>query len=256
VLDRLEQDNMPDGAGQQIQLTLWPEDFIISPDPPPPDAATGPRLVAAGDVLIVAALPDPVGADPENELVTLLNTTASPIDLTGWGLVDAAGGRQDLSRTMTAGAVVQVPAEGALQLGNRGEAVVLVDPGGGFIDQVTYTPTGSDQDVWFDGEATVGDARARPPRSPKLCGLVQAGHPARFMIEGDHRQTAGGHQLLCRLALLLGRGLHAVDLDAVLRCLPCEPGRLTLADRERQEDGTREAGMHQCRRAGLGTGAR
>ena len=49
------------GVGQQIQLTVWPEDFIISPDPPAGGGGTGPRQVAAGDVLIVAALPDPVG---------------------------------------------------------------------------------------------------------------------------------------------------------------------------------------------------
>jgi endonuclease YncB( thermonuclease family) len=141
LLDRLEPGNMHDvvrGAGQQIQLTVWPEEFIIEPDPAPSGADTGPRLVAAGDVLIVAALPDPVGVDPGNELVTLLNTTASPIDLTGWGVVDAAGGRKDLAGTMAGGAVVQVAADGALQLGNRGDALVLVDGGGGPIDQVVY----------------------------------------------------------------------------------------------------------------------
>ena len=95
-------------SGQQIQLTVWPEDFIISPDPAPPGATTGPRLVAAGDVLIVAALPDPIGVDRGNELVTLVNTTAAPVDLTGWALVDAAGGRQALTGTTAGGAVAQV----------------------------------------------------------------------------------------------------------------------------------------------------
>jgi endonuclease YncB( thermonuclease family) len=141
LLDRLEPGNIHDvvrGAGQQIQLTVWPEEFIIEPDPAPSGASTGPRLVAAGDVLIVAALPDPVGVDRGNELVTLLNTTASPVDLTGWGVVDAAGGRKDLGGTVTGGAVVQVAADGALQLGNRGDALVLVDAGGDPIDQVVY----------------------------------------------------------------------------------------------------------------------
>jgi hypothetical protein len=58
--------------------------------------------------------------------------------LTGWGLVDAAGGRQNLSGTIAGGGVVQVTAEGALQLGNQGDTVVLVDPGGSTIDQVAY----------------------------------------------------------------------------------------------------------------------
>jgi hypothetical protein len=30
------------GAGRQIQLTVWPEDFIIAPDPPPPGAPIRP----------------------------------------------------------------------------------------------------------------------------------------------------------------------------------------------------------------------
>jgi hypothetical protein len=77
LLNKLERGNMHDvvrGIGQQIQLTVWPEDFIISPDPPAGGAGTGPGRVA-GDVLIVAALPDPVGVDRGNELVTLLNTS-------------------------------------------------------------------------------------------------------------------------------------------------------------------------------------
>jgi lamin tail-like protein len=126
------------GVGQQLQLIIWPEDFIISPDPPAGGGTTGPGQVTAGDVLIVAALPDPAGADRGNELVTLLNTTPSRIELTGWALVDAAGGRTDLSGPIAAGGVAQVPAEGALQLGNQGDTIILVDPSGGSIDQVTY----------------------------------------------------------------------------------------------------------------------
>jgi endonuclease YncB( thermonuclease family) len=141
LLDKLERGNMHDvvrGIGQQIQLTVWPEDFIISPDPLPGGGSTGPRQVGAGDVLIVAALPDPVGTDRGHELVTLLNTTAAALDLTGWRLVDAAGGRQNLTGTVAAGAVVQVTAQGALQLGNQGDTIILVDGSGGSIDQVTY----------------------------------------------------------------------------------------------------------------------
>jgi hypothetical protein len=70
--------------------------------------------------------------------VTLLNTTPQPVDLAGWGLVDAAGGRKHLDGTITGGAVLQVTVDGALQLGNRGDALVLVDRGGGTIDQVAY----------------------------------------------------------------------------------------------------------------------
>jgi endonuclease YncB( thermonuclease family) len=141
LLDRLEPGNMHDvihGYGHRIQLTIWPEDFIISPDPAPPGTSAGPQLVAAGDVLILAALPDPVGVDRGHEQVTLLNTTSSAIDLTGWGLVDAAGGRQNLDGTIAGGAVAQVATRGAVQLANRGDAIVLVDHAGASIDQVAY----------------------------------------------------------------------------------------------------------------------
>jgi hypothetical protein len=141
LLDKLERGNMYDvvrGVGQQIQLTVWPEDFIISPDPIPGGGTTGPGQVGAGDVLIVATLPDPVGVDRGQELVTLLNTTPAAINLSGWGLVDAAGGRHGLTGTVAGGGVVQVTATGVLQLGNQGDTVVLVDPSGASIDQVSY----------------------------------------------------------------------------------------------------------------------
>ena len=141
LLGTLEHGNMHDvvhGAGQQIQLTTWPEDFVITPDPPPPGAPTRPPLITAGDVLILAALPDPAGADRGHESVTVLNTTAAPVDLTGWALADAAGGRHHLTGTIDAGAALPVHTGGAVQLGNRGDAIILLDSNGNTVDQVTY----------------------------------------------------------------------------------------------------------------------
>jgi endonuclease YncB( thermonuclease family) len=141
LLDRLEHGNMHDvvhGAGEQIQLTVWPEEFIISPDPAPPGVPTGRRPFAAGDVLIVAALPDPVGTDLGRETVTVLNTTASPVELVGWDLVDAAGTRHNLTGTLAGGAVMQLQLDGGLRLGNKGDALLLVDITGGTVDHVTY----------------------------------------------------------------------------------------------------------------------
>ena len=111
---------------------------MLSPDPAPPGTPTKPAPLTAGDVLILAALPDPVGLDRGNELLTLLNTTPKPVDLTGWSLVDAAGGRHRLSGTLDGGAVQQVRLGAGLQLGNKGDTVVLVDLRGATVDQVTY----------------------------------------------------------------------------------------------------------------------
>jgi hypothetical protein len=87
-------------------------------------------------VLIVAALPGPVGVDRGNEVATLLNATAASIDLSGWGPMGAAGGRKDLTGTVAGGRGRAGHSDGALQLGNQGDTVVLVDPSGGSIDQV------------------------------------------------------------------------------------------------------------------------
>jgi hypothetical protein len=148
LLDRSERGNMHDviqASGLDIQLTVWPEDFIISPDPAPvgapaPQAPTPvgtTQPVAAGDVLIVAALPNPVGTDFGQESVTLVNTTAEPVDLAGWSLGDAVGGPQTLSGVLTAGADVRVVLGSAVRLGNQGDTIALAD-GGQVIDQVAY----------------------------------------------------------------------------------------------------------------------
>lgn len=141
LLGKLEHGNLHDvvrASGDQIQLTAWPEDFVISPDPAPPGTPTKPAPVTAGDVLIVAALPDPLGVDRGHELLTLLNLTPAAVDLTGWSLVDAAGGTQRLNGTLGGGTVQQVGLGSGLQLGNKGDTVVLVDDNGATVDTVTY----------------------------------------------------------------------------------------------------------------------
>jgi len=141
LLDRAEQGNMHDiirASGQQIQLTAWPESFIINPDPPPPGAPTGGQPVAVGDVLIVAALPDPLGTDRGKETVTLLNTSSTTVDLAGWRLMDAAGGRMNLTGTIAGGAAQLVAVGTTIPLGNKGDSLVLVDANGRTVDQVAY----------------------------------------------------------------------------------------------------------------------
>jgi hypothetical protein len=71
--------------------------------------------------------------------MTLLNTTAAAVDLTGWALSDAAASRQSLSGVLGAGETVLVQLS-AIQLGNRGDTLVLVNPQGQVIDQVAYQP--------------------------------------------------------------------------------------------------------------------
>jgi Lamin Tail Domain len=145
LLDRLESGNLHDvirANGDTIQLTVWPEDFIIDPDPAPPGAGPPPQppAVAVADVLIIAALPDPAGVDPGSESVTLLNTTAAAVDLTGWAITDTAGGRQPLTGTLQAGATQRIQLTPAVQLSNQGDSIRITDPQGRAIDQVAYQP--------------------------------------------------------------------------------------------------------------------
>ncbi|MEV4639654.1 lamin tail domain-containing protein [Actinoplanes sp. NPDC049548] len=140
LLDRLETGNLHDvveAAGSSVRMTVWPEDFVIDPDPAPPGTPTKPPKVATGDVVIVAALPDPSGADRGRERLTLLNTTAAEIDLAGWTLRDRNGRSQVLGGTLGGGDVVQVVGDG-VSLANAGGTVTLTDALGSPIDQVAY----------------------------------------------------------------------------------------------------------------------
>lgn len=143
LLDRLERGNLHDvivATGDTVQLTVWPEDFIIGPDPPPPGAGAGRarQPVKVADVLIIAAVPDPVGADAGAESVTLLNASPATVPLAGWTLSSAAGGGQPLLGELQAGATLQVALTDGVRLGNAGGTLRLADGHGLVIDQVAY----------------------------------------------------------------------------------------------------------------------
>ena len=95
----------------------------------------------SGSVLVLAALPNPVGEDRGNESVTLLNTTPAAVPLTGWQLSDAAGASHTLSGSLAAGDTLRVTLTTAVQLGNRGDTIRLTDEHGTVIDEVTYQAT-------------------------------------------------------------------------------------------------------------------
>jgi lamin tail-like protein len=141
LLDRLERGNLHDivkGAGDTIQMTVWPEDFIISPDPVTP--STGPTMPppAIAGVLLIAALPDPTGTDTGGESITLLNTSPSAIDLDDWQLSDAAGARQTLSGQLQGGATMRIALQAPIRLGNRGDTISLINAQGSTVDHIAY----------------------------------------------------------------------------------------------------------------------
>jgi endonuclease YncB( thermonuclease family) len=123
-------------AGDTVELTLFPEDFVIMPDPAP---SSQPPIPVRRDVVVIAALPNPNGADGGAETVTLLNTSAAAVDLTGWSIADDDSGHQSLSGTVAAGATVRVQLTADVQLGNGGDTIVISDGGGQEVDRVSYT---------------------------------------------------------------------------------------------------------------------
>jgi endonuclease YncB( thermonuclease family) len=139
--DPPEPGNMHDlveASGHEIRINRWPEDFIIEPDPPPPGTTTAPRIFTAGDIAVVALLPDPSGQDAGHEIVTLINTTETTVDLNGWELADGSGRRQVLAGNIPSGEPLRVTLAGP-KLGNGGGTVTLLDRTNATIDRVTYS---------------------------------------------------------------------------------------------------------------------
>jgi uncharacterized protein YukJ len=107
------------------------------------DDATGHAIAGPGDppdgrVRIVAALVNGVQT-PEVEFVTLLNTTAGPVDLGGWTLADRDKHTMPLDGTIAAGESLRVKLTPPATLPNRGGVVSLLDTGGLKVDGVAYT---------------------------------------------------------------------------------------------------------------------
>jgi uncharacterized protein YukJ len=129
-----------------FQSQAWHTDDVTGHaiDTPPPQPVPGRAAVR-----IVAALVNPAGPAPEAETVTLLNASPEPVDLTGWRLVDRrqrvltlqAGG-------LAAGATVALGVGGALQLGNDGGAITLLDPAGLKVHGVSYTGEQARAEGW------------------------------------------------------------------------------------------------------------
>ena len=94
---------------------------------------------ADGDVVIVAALPNPVGGAPENETVLILNRTPQAIDLTGWSIADRLDHRDLLSGTIGAGESIAIALSQQVQLGNSGGEITLLNAAGLKVHGVSYT---------------------------------------------------------------------------------------------------------------------
>jgi uncharacterized protein YukJ len=101
-------------------------------------------------VMILAALVNPMGADPGKESVTLLNVSPDAIDLTGWALADKQKRKYYLRNiSLKAGSVVTIPLSGAdVQLSNDGGIITLLDARGIKVHGVAYTKEQAQKQGW------------------------------------------------------------------------------------------------------------
>jgi uncharacterized protein YukJ len=130
------------GIFLKFQSQTWHTDDInghrIEPDSGEPD----------GIVRIVAALVNPIGPAPEEETVTLLNTSPREIDLTGWAIADKQKKRHPLTGTLGPGQTRMVALPESVQLGNKGGIITLLNEQGLKVHGVSYTEEQVQSEGW------------------------------------------------------------------------------------------------------------
>jgi uncharacterized protein YukJ len=101
-----------------------------------------------GIVRIVAALVNPLGPAPEEEAVTLLNTSPQAIDLTGWAIADKQKRRHLLTGLLAPGGTMLVALPQSVQLGNKGGIITLLNHQDLKVDGVSYTEAQVKSEGW------------------------------------------------------------------------------------------------------------
>ena len=120
-----------------------------SPDPPiDPPPRDPPFVEPQGDIRIVAALVNPIGAGPEAETVTILNRTAEEIPLDRWSLADRNKNKQVLGGSIAAGAARVIALSNDVQLSNKGGIITLLNAQGLKVDGVSYTKAQALPEGW------------------------------------------------------------------------------------------------------------
>jgi hypothetical protein len=94
-------------------------------------------------IRLIAALVNPLGDDPGQETVTLINTSPRPVSLEGWFLLDAMNNRYvlpSLPGPFPGGALTTITLpRNSIQLSNRGGEIRLLTNDGVVAHKVSYT---------------------------------------------------------------------------------------------------------------------
>lgn len=134
------------------------EEFV--PGGPPADhdeALRSPGFVPAvpqpelslpdGLVRIVAAVVNDTHS-PEQETVTILNTSPRPIDLSGWRIADKTKKKMPLNGPIAAGATLTIAIVAPVVLSNKGGIISLINADGLKVHGVSYTKTQASHPGW------------------------------------------------------------------------------------------------------------
>lgn len=110
-----------------------------------------PARPGAGEepVRVLAALVNPAGPAPEHEVVTLLNASPEPVDLTGWRLADRQKNVFPLpAGPLAPGATLALAVAAPFALGNGGGVITLLDAAGLKVHGVSYTAAQGRREGW------------------------------------------------------------------------------------------------------------
>jgi uncharacterized protein YukJ len=109
---------------------------LLLPSPAPIAGPTKPDHL----VRIAAVLINPTEPAPQRQSVTLINTSAQPLNLTGWALLDHLKQRMPLEAiTLPAGEAVRIPLQPPIHLSNQGGLLSLLNPAGLKVDGIAFT---------------------------------------------------------------------------------------------------------------------
>ena len=118
----------------------------------PPDGKT-PIVVKdspehKGSVRIIAAMVNPLGGDPEDETVTLINIGPDRVVLNGWKIVDRLGHRCSLKGSVKAGETKLIHLSQDVRMGNEGGTIMLLDRNNLKVHGVSYTKRQGMREGW------------------------------------------------------------------------------------------------------------
>lgn len=114
-----------------------------APTPAPaPHPGENPATIDSS-VRIIAALVNPLGDDPGQETITLINTGPIAVSIEGWFLLDAMNHRYalpDRPNVMAVGATTAITLpKNSIQLSNKGGEIRLLNRDGNVVHRVSYT---------------------------------------------------------------------------------------------------------------------